>query len=137
MFEMIRVPQREVNSILYWCCPTVIIFYDCSSIRGKFLDSDKYGNEYKYDLFVGDVNNGYLYHFDLNKDRSGLELRGPLEDKIADTNSDDELGQIKFGEGFGAITDMDVGPDGYLYILSNQNNTPNIFKIIPLDSKWW
>ena len=27
MFEMIRVPQREVNSILYWCCPTVIIFY--------------------------------------------------------------------------------------------------------------
>jgi glucose/arabinose dehydrogenase len=101
----------------------------------KFLDSDKYGNEYKYDLFVGDVNNGYLYHFDLNKDRSGLELRGPLEDKIADTNSDDELGQIKFGEGFGAITDMDVGPDGYLYILSNQNNTTNIFKIIPLDSK--
>jgi glucose/arabinose dehydrogenase len=103
----------------------------------KFLDSDKYGNEYKYDLFVGDVNNGYLYHFDLNKDRSGLDLRGPLEDRVADTNSDDELDQIKFGEGFGPITDMKVGPDGYLYILSNhnQNNTANIFKIIPLNSE--
>ena len=36
----------------------------------KFLHSNKYGKEYKDDLFVGDGNNGYLYHFDLNKDRS-------------------------------------------------------------------
>ena len=101
----------------------------------KFLHSDKYGKEYKDDLFVGDVNNGYLYHFDLNKDRSGLVLKGRLQDKVADTNTHDELNQIKFGEGFGGITDIEVGPDGYLYILSYEKNTANIFKIISINSK--
>ncbi|HKQ22663.1 MAG TPA: PQQ-dependent sugar dehydrogenase [Nitrososphaeraceae archaeon] len=98
----------------------------------KFLHSDKYGKEYKDDLFVGDVNNGYLYHFDLNKERSGLVLRDKLQDKIADTDTDDDLNQIKFGEGFGGITDIEVGPDGYLYILSFEKNTAKIFKIIPV-----
>lgn len=31
----------------------------------KFLNSAKLGEEYRNDLFVGDINNGYLYHFDL------------------------------------------------------------------------
>jgi len=101
----------------------------------KFLHSDKYGKEYNDDLFVGDVNNGYLYHFDLNKDRSGLVLKGRLQDKVADTDTHDELNQIKFGEGFGGITDIEVGPDGYLYILSYEKNTANIFKIISINSK--
>ena len=93
----------------------------------KFLHSDKYPKEYKDDLFVGDTNNGYLYHFDLNKDRKALTLNGTLEDKVADNHN--ELGQIVFGEGFGQITDIEVGPDGYLYILSHYKNMAKIFKI--------
>ena len=38
---------------------------------------------YKDDLFVGDTNNGYLYHFDLNENRTSLKLDGVLNDKIA------------------------------------------------------
>ena len=50
----------------------------------KFLDSDKLGKQYKNDIFVGDVNNGNLYHFELSEDRQQLELNGALDDKIAD-----------------------------------------------------
>src|SRR5919106_3945845 len=84
----------------------------------KFLVSDKLGTQYKNDLFVADVHNGRIYHFDLNEDRTELVLEGPLADKIIDTPSIAEFSNIIFGEGFGGITDLEVGPDGYLYVVS-------------------
>jgi len=73
----------------------------------KFLSSDKYGKEYKDDVFVG-TSTGQLYHFDMNNDRTGFILYNNLTDKIAD--SPDELAQIRFGDKFVGITDMQVGP---------------------------
>jgi hypothetical protein len=67
-------------------------------------------------MFVGDINNGILYNFDLNENRTGLELDGALADKVA--NSNDDRSDIVFGTGFNGITDIEIGPDGYLYILS-------------------
>jgi aldose sugar dehydrogenase len=85
----------------------------------KFLESDKYGEEYKNDMFVGDFKSGRLYHFDLNKNRTELVLTGELQDKIADTDREVDKSNIVFGEGFGGITDLEVSPyDGYLYVLS-------------------
>jgi glucose/arabinose dehydrogenase len=84
----------------------------------KFLVSDKLGTQYKNDLFVADVHNGRIYHFDLDEDRTQLVLEGPLADKIIDTPSIEEFSNIIFGEGFGGITDLEVGPDGYLYVVS-------------------
>ena len=84
----------------------------------KFLDSSKLGKQYKNDMFVADFHKGYLYDFNLNKKRTGLSLKGPLKDKIANNNNSDELNKVIFGKGFGGITDMQVGPDGYLYVLS-------------------
>jgi hypothetical protein len=37
----------------------------------------------------------------------------------------DELEGISFGEDFGRITDMEVGPDGYLYVLSLRQSGDN------------
>jgi glucose/arabinose dehydrogenase len=82
----------------------------------KFLDSDKLGKDYQNDMFVGDFNNGNLYHFDLSEDRNQLLLNGPLKDKIADNQ--DELQEAILGHGFSTITDLEVGPDGYLYVLT-------------------
>jgi aldose sugar dehydrogenase len=82
----------------------------------KFLDSDKLGKDYRDDMFVGDFNNGNLYHFDLSEDRSRLLLNGPLEDRVADNQ--DELQNAILGQGFSTITDIEVGPDGYLYVLT-------------------
>jgi hypothetical protein len=40
----------------------------------KFLNSTKLGKQYQNDMFVGDFNNGNLYHFKLNNQRNGLIL---------------------------------------------------------------
>ena len=92
----------------------------------KFLNSNKLGEQYENDMFVGDFHNGFLYHFDLNKKREGLLLKGSLADKLANNYyNDDELKQVIFGRDFGAITDIEVGLDGYLYILSLNQGGPN------------
>src|SRR5690606_27396447 len=83
----------------------------------EFLNSTKLGTEYAYNIFVGDFNNGNLYFFTVNEARDGLELGGPgLEDLVADDSEEEEA--IIFGTGFGAISDIETGPDGYLYILT-------------------
>jgi aldose sugar dehydrogenase len=85
----------------------------------KFLNSDRLGKQYENSMFVGDVDNGYLYNFKLNQDRTGLLLNGPLQDNVADSPNELDEGGIIFGKGFGVITDMQVGPeDGYLYVLT-------------------
>ena len=84
-----------------------------------FLNSDKLGMQYVNDMFVGDVHNGWIYHFDLHEDRTALILDGLLADKVAHTDSElEEHASVIFGEGFGGITDLEVGPDGYLYVVS-------------------
>ena len=82
----------------------------------KFLNSDKLGKKYENDMFVGDFHNGIIYHFKLSQDRMRLQLDPPLQDKIA--NNLQETRNVIFGEGFGGITDLEIGPDGYLYVLS-------------------
>ena len=98
----------------------------------KFLSSDKLSTQYENDLFIGDANNGNIYHFDLNNDRTELLLQGQLTDKVADNISENQ--DIIWGKGFGIITDIQVGPEGYLYILSI--NLPQgrgtIFRIVPV-----
>lgn len=95
----------------------------------KFLDSEKLGEQYENDMFVADSNNGNLYHFDLSKDRTKLVFNGSVTDNMVHSLQRDELDTILFGEGFGSITDLEVGPDGYLYVVSYEEG--KIFKIIP------
>lgn len=96
----------------------------------KFLDSDKYGDEYENDPFVG-TSGGNLYHFKMNAERNGFVLKGNLKDTIADNDSDEEMSQLRFGGGFGAISDIQVSPyDGLLYLVSVDGK---IYKIIPKD----
>ena len=95
----------------------------------KFLHSDRLGAQYQNDIFVGDVHNGRLYHFDLNQERTGLVLPEALADKIIQTPTSSGLEDIIFGQGFAGITDVEVGPDGYLYVVSIGQG--KIFKIVP------
>lgn len=81
-----------------------------------FLDSEIYGREYYGDLLIGDFHMGNIYRFELTENRTALDLRGVLADKI--TNSVGELNEVVFGSKFGGIVDMQVGPDGLLYVLS-------------------
>jgi glucose/arabinose dehydrogenase len=41
-----------------------------------------------------------------------------LANKVIRLPNSEGLEQILLGEGFGGITDLEIGPDGYLYIVS-------------------
>jgi aldose sugar dehydrogenase len=93
----------------------------------KFFHSNKYGEQYEDDMFVADVHNGNIYQFQLNENRTEMVLPHALNDKIA--NNVSELKDMIFGQGFGGITDLELGPDGYLYIVSIGQG--KIFRIVP------
>jgi aldose sugar dehydrogenase len=81
-------------------------------------------------VFVGDIMNGNIYHFELNKQRTELlpEAKSPLSDKVISSNED--TSKIIFGKGFGGITDIEVGPqDRYLYVLTFDDTQGTIFRI--------
>jgi aldose sugar dehydrogenase len=77
-----------------------------------FLNSEALGNEYENDLFVASVY-GKILHFDLDQSRRQLDLEGELADKIAVYEED--LEDVVIADHLGTITDLKVGPDGYLY----------------------
>src|SRR5205809_2439936 len=82
-----------------------------------FLNSTELGAQYQFDLFVGDINHVNLYHFKPNPTRDGFVFSGVgLADLVADNGA--ELDEVIFGTGFNGITDLKVGPDGLLYVVS-------------------
>ena len=100
----------------------------------EFLNSTALGPKYAYNLFVGDINNGNLYYFELNDNRTGIKLdANDLEEDLADQVADDdqELSQFVLGSGFEeGITDIETGPDGFLYILTFNGS---IYRILPVN----
>jgi glucose/arabinose dehydrogenase len=97
----------------------------------EFFSSDKLGDEYENNIFVGDINNGKMYFFELNENRTGLLIGvgqdhfTALSDFVADNA--DEVSKVTFGEGFDRITDIETGPDGLLYVLSYESG--RVYKI--------
>lgn len=93
-----------------------------------FIHTDTLGDEYKDDMLVGGVKNGTLLHFDLNSTRTGLQLTGPLADRIVNTPS--EINEAVLGTGFGIITDIKIDPtDGDLFVIASNTKNGKIFKI--------
>ena len=94
---------------------------------GKFKETSKYDNS----VFVGDCNRGNLYKFELNENRDGFEFSSPeLQDKIVNPN--DSMEEIIIGSGFGCVTDIERGPDGFLYLISHGDR--KIYKILPREA---
>ena len=93
----------------------------------EFFNSSELGQQYENNIFVGDTSNGTIYRFQLNENRSAFVLEGALDDTVA--NTPEEAENAIFGTGFGGITDIKTGPDGYLYILSFVDGT--LFRVVP------
>lgn len=97
--------------------PTAITFVDSKSFP-----------QFKNNLFAADCIYGNLYKFELNSDRTGFVFKDSvLADNVV--NMGEPMDEIIFGTDFGCITDMEVGPDGLLYILSLSDGT--IYRIMP------
>jgi glucose/arabinose dehydrogenase len=108
----------------------------------EFFNSSKLGMEYANNIFVGDINNGNLYYFKINENRTGINFVGEenenkyndrdniqtglQQDLVADNK--EELTKLTFGTDFGRITDIETGPDGFLYILSYEDG--KIYRIV-------
>lgn len=84
--------------------PTAIAFPDKDSFR-KYSDS----------LFVGDFNNGRIYKFQLNVDRTGFVFYNQeLSDHVLDDN--DKIDEILFASDFQGVTDIKFH-NGAMYVV--------------------
>jgi glucose/arabinose dehydrogenase len=122
--DLLRFPNSHYSDPLFSWNQTV------APTGIEFFNSSKLGERYANNIFVGDVRKGNLYFFELNENRDGIELnttqqKSGLFDFVVD--SEEELSSVVFGSGFGGITDIETGPDGFLYLLSYYNERESPF----------
>ena len=94
-----------------------------------FLDSDRLGDQYRNDIFVGSVHNGHIYHFELNSQRNDIAVPQALTKRLIQNPINVGAENVIFASGLGGVTDLTVGPDSYLYIVSISQG--KIFRISP------
>lgn len=85
----------------------------------EFLANFNYDWRYENAVIFGGSNGtnaGRLHILRLNENRDAFDLSGDLADGVADNTT--ELATITFGSGFGVATDIQVGPDNAIYVLS-------------------
>ncbi|MFQ3610612.1 MAG: PQQ-dependent sugar dehydrogenase [Fimbriimonadales bacterium] len=94
-----------------------------------FVRSARYGDDLRDQALIGDANNGALYLFPVNTQRDDFALTGNLADKVADSTAERNL--YRWSTGWGVVTDMKIGGDGYLYVCSVYTPARGIFRIRP------
>ena len=94
-----------------------------------FLDTDRLGHQYRNNVFVGSVHNGHIYRFELNSQRNDIALPQILANKLIQNPINVGAQKVIFASGLGGVTDLTVGPDRYLYIVSISEG--KIFRILP------
>ena len=132
--ELVNFPNSKYDDPVFNWLPSLGI----SDI--EFLNSSKLGDKYTNNIFVGDIGvltDGYLYFFEVNKDRTGIKFDNSSQARLIDliADNEEEMSAIALGMGFGGITDIETGPDGFLYILTlniRSNGEGNIYRITPL-----
>jgi len=94
-----------------------------------FMRSARFGAGVRDEVIVGESNNGGLYRFTMNASRDDFVLTGGLADRVADSATERNLSL--FGSGWGVVTDLRIGPDGYLYVVSLYAN--RVYRIRPVN----
>jgi glucose/arabinose dehydrogenase len=92
-----------------------------------FLEGRALGPQYEGDLFMGGsrdfLEGGHLFRIQLTGNRRKVAVDDPrLEDRVADNINKWEITEsesLLFGRNFGLVTDIQTGPDGHLYVVSN------------------
>ena len=131
--ELVNFPNSKyADPVFSWAPSTGITDIE-------FLNSSKLGEKYANNIFVGEVNaktDGYLYYFEVNEDRTGIKFDSnsqiELTDLIAD--NEEEMSAIAVGTAFRGITDIETGPDGFLYLLTVDRESDGEGKIYRISS---
>jgi hypothetical protein len=111
----------------YYKDPVMSWFDPIAVTSVAFLSSSKFATQLN-NILVGDSNFGQLYLFTPNATRDGLILTGGLVDTVADSAAEREVNRI--GTGFSTTTDLEIGPDGYMYGVSL--GLGDIWRIVPV-----
>jgi glucose/arabinose dehydrogenase len=94
-----------------------------------FVRSARFDAGVRDEAIVGETNNGRLYRFTMNAARNDFILTGALADRVADSVTERNLST--FGTNWGVVTDLRIGPDGYLYVVSLFAN--RVYRIRPVN----
>jgi hypothetical protein len=94
-----------------------------------FVEGGALGAQYEGDLFVGAatpiLEGGYLFRFELTQDRMNFATSDPrLNDRVADNLAKHEITEsesLLIGRNFGTSTEIEVGPNGNLFVVSITN----------------
>jgi len=84
----------------------------------NFPFATTWGPSYNTRLLVGNNSAGDIYSFPLNAARDALDvaaLPAVLQDLVAANTT--EANTVRIGQGFGAITDIEIGPDNNVYVV--------------------
>jgi hypothetical protein len=112
-----REIQRKRRAIEYaefsWfdtVSPTAIVFPVGSGLGPAYDDV----------ALAGDNNTGQIYALPLDTQRNAFDFSdsslASLQDLVADDQEEANL--QRFGSGFGVVADLEIGPDGSLYVVS-------------------
>jgi glucose/arabinose dehydrogenase len=95
-------------------------------VKGRGL-----GSEFQNDLFMGGavpvLQGGHLFRFNLTRDRKAIAVSDArLDDRVADNAFKYDITEsesLLIGSGFGAVTDIQTGPNGNLFLVSLTHGT--------------
>ncbi len=91
-----------------------------------FPVTGRYGAEIPQSVLVGDNNYGNIYRFPLTPTRDDISpASAELEDRVLD--SLDVADPLYWARGFSVLTDIEVGPDGFVYAVGMRDSS--VFRI--------
>ena len=101
-----------------------------------FLRSARFPQDIRDHAIVGESNNRRLYRFPMNatRDRFDFSAFPELQDLVADTA--DERNLLSWGERWQIVSDLKVGPDGFLYVVTHIGSStvrPGVRRIRPVN----
>ena len=95
-----------------------------------FLRSARFDADLRDQCVIGESVNGRLYLFQMNTNRNGFRFTDTrLHDLVADSAAERDLNA--WGSSWGVVSDLKIGPDGYLYVVSHLAN--RIHRIRPVN----
>ena len=92
----------------------------------EFVPDDVLGASSANSAFLGTVLTDSLIRYPLTDDSTGFALEEGLADNVDDNTAKGDIGESEpyvVGTGFGVVTDIGLGPDGLLYVVSLSNGS--------------
>ena len=93
-----------------------------------FLGSKLFPDDLVNHVIVGDNNTGSLFFCEMKSSRVDFKLPSGVGDKVVDNTT--ERNRLLWGSGWGVVTDAQIGPDGYLYVVNLAGN--RILRVRPV-----